>query len=179
MHEIDVKLSRDEVPFLLHDATLERTTSGRGFSSERTWEELREYDAGLWHSEGFRGEKLPSFEQVARALQEKGTLINVEIKPSPASRSSPGKRLPRPPRPLWSGAPRAAASLVVLVRGADGGKRAAPHLAAGFLTRDIVTADWRRLDELDATAVHTDYRTFQMENLARATRAACACCSTP
>ena len=47
-------------------------------------------------------------------------------------------------------------------------KAAAPHLPRGFLTRDIVGADWKRLEELEAVSVHTDFRTFQMENLERA-----------
>ena len=35
--ECDVKLSSDGVPFLLHDATLERTTDGAGIAGERAW----------------------------------------------------------------------------------------------------------------------------------------------
>jgi glycerophosphoryl diester phosphodiesterase len=80
------------VPFLLHDATLERTTSGSGASAERSWEELCTLDAGLWHSEAFRGERLPSFEDAARLLRSMDTLANVEIKPSPRFEARPEKR---------------------------------------------------------------------------------------
>ena len=38
MFECDVKLSSDGVPFLLHDSTLERTTSGKGMAGEQTWD---------------------------------------------------------------------------------------------------------------------------------------------
>ena len=38
--ECDVKLSRDGVPFLLHDAKLDRTTNARGIAGERDWAEL-------------------------------------------------------------------------------------------------------------------------------------------
>ncbi|HZG81233.1 MAG TPA: glycerophosphodiester phosphodiesterase family protein, partial [Brevibacillus sp.] len=44
--EIDVQLSRDGVPVLIHDFTLERTTTGRGLVMDHTLEELRELDAG-------------------------------------------------------------------------------------------------------------------------------------
>src|SRR5206468_3920849 len=47
-------------------------------------------------------------------------------------------------------------------------KRVAPHLPRGWLTKDIVSADWKRLEELEATSVHTDHRTFQLDNIDRA-----------
>ena len=40
MFECDVKLSSDDVPFLLHDSTLERTTSGHGTAGEQPWSAL-------------------------------------------------------------------------------------------------------------------------------------------
>ena len=48
------------MPFLLHDATLERTTGGTGTAAELAWSELSRLDAGGWHSRGFAGEPLPS-----------------------------------------------------------------------------------------------------------------------
>src|SRR6185295_18645136 len=48
--ECDVKLSADGVLFLLHDDTLDRTTSGRGAAGPRPWAELSRLDAGSWHS---------------------------------------------------------------------------------------------------------------------------------
>ena len=48
MVEFDAKLSADNVSFLLHDATLERTTSGRGRADALPWRELARLDAGLF-----------------------------------------------------------------------------------------------------------------------------------
>src|SRR5437016_11481927 len=45
--ETDVHLTRDGVPILLHDATLDRTTTGHGPVSAVTWEDLRAVDAGV------------------------------------------------------------------------------------------------------------------------------------
>ncbi len=168
MHEIDVKLSRDEVSFLLHDATLERTTSGTGRSCERTWEELGTLDAGVWHSDAFRGEKLASFEAAARLLQEKDTLVNVEIKPSPGFEAVTGEKVAEAAAALWRDAPTAPLLSSFSFEALMAAKHAAPHLPRGFLTRDIVSADWKRLEDLEALSVHTDYRTLQMENLAHA-----------
>jgi glycerophosphoryl diester phosphodiesterase len=167
MHEIDVKLSKDEVPFLLHDAKLERTTSGTGPSCERTWEELAVLDAGAWHSAAFSGERLASFEAVARLLQEKDTLINVEIKPSPGFDVRTGELVARAAAELWRDAPVPPLLSSFSFEALMAAKGAAPHLPRGFLTRDIVSADWKRLEDLEAVSVHTDHRTFQMENLAR------------
>ena len=66
-HEFDVKLSKDNVAMLLHDATLERTTSGKGRAADFLWEALRSLDAGGWHSADFRGEPLASFEDQGRS----------------------------------------------------------------------------------------------------------------
>src|SRR5213592_2169147 len=63
--ECDVKLSADGVPFLLHDATLQRTTSGRGTAGDGLWSELSRLDAGGWHSRAYAGEPLASLDAVA------------------------------------------------------------------------------------------------------------------
>ena len=46
MFECDAKLSADGVPFLMHDARLDRTTSGRGIGGEQPWHALSQLDAG-------------------------------------------------------------------------------------------------------------------------------------
>ena len=167
-HEIDVKLSKDGIAFLLHDAMLERTTSGRGRSSDRTWEELVVLDAGRWHSEGFRGERLPSFEEAAKLLQSRGTMINVEIKPSPGFEVPTGREVARASAELWKDAEIPPLLSSFSFEALMAAREAAPHLPRGFLTKDILPEDWRRLDELDATAVHTDHRTLRNESLERA-----------
>lgn len=79
MVEIDVQLSKDGVPFLIHDYTLNRTTSGRGPVKDKTWEELKLLDAGQWFSHSFKGEHLISLHDCLE--QVKGELrVNVEIK---------------------------------------------------------------------------------------------------
>ena len=167
-HEIDVKLSRDGIPFLLHDATLDRTTTGRGPSCERTWVELCAFDAGRWHSDAFRDERLPSFEQAARLLQERGTMINIEIKPSPGFEVATGREVARATAELWKDAAIPPLFSSFSFDALMAAREAAPHLPRGFLTKDIVPDDWKRLDALEATAVHTDHRTLRPESLDKA-----------
>src|SRR5258708_34298374 len=53
--ECDVKLSADGVAFLLHDATLERTTSAQGPAPRLARSEPPRLDAGAWHGNGYAG----------------------------------------------------------------------------------------------------------------------------
>jgi hypothetical protein len=69
--ECDVKLSHDGVPFLLHDDTLERTSTGQGIAGDRTWAELSRLDAGSWHSRAFAGEPVPSLQAIAAFVQSR------------------------------------------------------------------------------------------------------------
>lgn len=72
--EIDVQMSRDGVPIIIHDDTLDRTTDGEGSLSVYTLEELKELDAGSWFDEEFAGETIPTLDEV---LKEFGGRINI------------------------------------------------------------------------------------------------------
>jgi glycerophosphoryl diester phosphodiesterase len=80
--EFDVMLSRDGVPLVIHDETLERTTNGIGRVAEHEANALRLLDAGAKHHAAFGGEKIPTFAEVLLACQRYGILPNVEIKPA-------------------------------------------------------------------------------------------------
>lgn len=101
--ECDVKLSADGVPFLLHDATLQRTTPERGLASDRSWADLSRLDAGGWHSRGFAGEPIPSFEAIARYCLRNGFALNIEIKPTPGDEAETGRVVAREAARLWAG----------------------------------------------------------------------------
>jgi len=100
--ECDVKLSADGVPFLLHDATLQRTTSETGVASERPWSELSRLDAGGWHSRRFAGEPLPSLDSIARYCIRNGFALNIEIKPTPGHNEATGKVVAQHAAALWA-----------------------------------------------------------------------------
>ena len=58
--EFDVQLTRDGVPVLMHDPTVDRTTNGLGRVSQLTAAQLAELDAGSWFSPEFAGERVPT-----------------------------------------------------------------------------------------------------------------------
>ncbi len=78
--EFDLRLSADEVPIVLHDATLDRTTNGKGPVAAWRWSALRELDAGVEFDARYRGEGLPSLEQALACCQELGLGANLEFK---------------------------------------------------------------------------------------------------
>jgi glycerophosphoryl diester phosphodiesterase len=79
--EFDVQLSADGVPIILHDDTLERTTDKGGSRrpTELTLAELKELDAGAWFSPEYKGEKIPTLDEVLVKFGSKLGL-NIEIK---------------------------------------------------------------------------------------------------
>lgn len=101
--ECDVKLSRDGLPFLLHDATLERTTNGRGTAGDLDWATLASLDAGAWHGPAFVGEPMPRLDEVAAFCLEHGHALNIEIKPTPGLETATGAAVARAAASLWQG----------------------------------------------------------------------------
>jgi glycerophosphoryl diester phosphodiesterase len=81
MIELDVTLSKDRKVVVIHDDTLNRTTSGFGPVHLAMLEELKLLDAGSWFDSRFAGESLPTLEEVL-ILTGGEILINVEIKSS-------------------------------------------------------------------------------------------------
>jgi glycerophosphoryl diester phosphodiesterase len=77
--ELDVHLSKDGYPVVIHDSTLERTTDGTGNVKDKTLDELKKLDCGSWFSEEFRGEKIPTLEEVLD-LAKGRTGVVIEIK---------------------------------------------------------------------------------------------------
>jgi glycerophosphoryl diester phosphodiesterase len=103
MFECDVKLSADEVPFLLHDSDLERTSSGVGRAGDHPWSTLSRLDAGAWHGAAHAGEPMPTLEAIARFVLANRCAINIEIKPTPGVEARTGEVVARLAAALWSG----------------------------------------------------------------------------
>jgi len=78
--EVDVHVSADGVPVIIHDPTLDRTTTGTGLVRQMPFEGLRRLDAGRLGFNGrFAGERIPSLTEVVEATAGRCLLV-VEIK---------------------------------------------------------------------------------------------------
>ena len=80
--EIDVKISKDSVPILLHDDTLERTTNGVGLPIDFNYDYLKKLDAGFSFYNYFSGICIPTLKQVLSFCQKNEMGLNIEIKPN-------------------------------------------------------------------------------------------------
>lgn len=80
--EFDVQMSKDNKLVVIHDERLERTTNGKGFLIDYTYDELSRLDAGSWFSDKFKGEKIPLLEEVLELLMKHNIIINIELKNS-------------------------------------------------------------------------------------------------
>jgi glycerophosphoryl diester phosphodiesterase len=81
--EFDVRRTRDGHLVSLHDDTLDRTTSGRGKLADWTLAEVQKLDAGSWFSPRYKGEKVPTVEQVFELLARHAdaqVLVAVDLK---------------------------------------------------------------------------------------------------
>ncbi len=77
--ELDVRLTIDGIPIVLHDSQVDKTTNGHGAVDDLTLREVQELDAGSWFSDSFDKETIPTLEEVLDELGGK-TIINIELK---------------------------------------------------------------------------------------------------
>lgn len=82
--ELDIHKCKSGELVVIHDDTLNRTTSGTGYVKDATWQELSQLDCGNWYSPAFKGEKLPLLSDVLNLIKGK-ILINIEIKNCPVN----------------------------------------------------------------------------------------------
>jgi glycerophosphoryl diester phosphodiesterase len=156
--EYDVKLTKDNVLVLVHDDDVDRCSNGHGAVAGLTFEALSQLDAGSWRGADFAGERIPTFEQVARFTQAQGMASNVEIKPSPGRENETGTAVALAARQLWQGA-----AVPPLLSSFSEEALAAAHVAAPELPRalllDTLVSDWRdRMIQHDAVALNVNHK---------------------
>lgn len=78
--EIDVVLTRDGEPVLLHDLMVDRTTDGHGFAADLTLAELRRLDAGVRFDPRFAGTKVPLLAEALDWAKREDMGIVLELK---------------------------------------------------------------------------------------------------
>ena len=165
--EFDVKLTADNVPILMHDDRLDRTTNGRGKVAAASLEDIQGLDAGAWFAPAFDGEPVPTFRAALELCIELDLGVNVELKPCPGREvqtagialkmlreiwPEDGKR----PKPLISSfeQPALAAAL-----------DAAPDLPRGCLVTRV-RGRWRQVfDALGCTTLNVSNRWISQKHI--------------
>ena len=80
--EIDVKISKDEIPILLHDDTLDRTTNGNGIAVNYEYEFLKNLDAGKFFYNKKTNNFIPKLSDVIDLCIKRKSNLNIELKPN-------------------------------------------------------------------------------------------------
>jgi len=155
--EFDVMLSSDKVPLLIHDETLDRTTSGRGDVSATTYAEIAALDAGARFGPQYRGERVPCFDDAARLCVELGLWANVEIKPAAGFERETAAIACEVVGRLWAGAARRPLLSSFQKDCLEVAQAAAPDFERGYLT-DRVELGWHEAArQLGCVSVHCNH----------------------
>ena len=165
--ECDVKLSADGVPFLLHDATLDRTTDGRGVAGERTWADLSRRDAGSWHGRSWAGEPIPTFDSIASFCLRNRHALNIEIKPTPGQERVTGEVTAREAARRWAGQATPPLLSSFQAESLEGARAAAPALPRALLLDTLHDGWFDQARALGCVAVVANFNVYQRDMVER------------
>ena len=169
--EFDVHLSADGVPVVIHDDTVNRTSSGRGKVASLTVAELQALDAGTWFEPRFQGERIPTLEAVVALLGKLGLGAVVEIKPSPGAEAATAEAAVRLLLKRW---PDHLPPPMVSSFKSEALERAhevAPGIARALLVSAVRGAWQREVDRLGCSALHADQSRLDEKTVTSVTRA--------
>lgn len=185
MFECDAKLSADGLPFLMHDATLGRTTNGREIfgpaasdvGGDHPWSELAKLDAGSWHSRAYAGEPLPTLENVSRFCLANGHMLNIEIKPTPGAERHTGEVVARHADRLWNNAPVPPLLTSFQPEALEGALATAPNLPRGLLLDSLWKGWLETALSLECAAVVCNHALWDKSSVTQAQSAGFRCLS--
>jgi glycerophosphoryl diester phosphodiesterase len=178
MFECDVKLSADGVPFLMHDASLARTTNAASanfappstspstsptnplttappsnIGGHHPWATLAQLDAGSWHSRAFAGEPLPTLANTAAFCLQNGYFLNIEIKPTPGSELETGRVVAEHASRLWRTASTPPLLSSFSPQALEGAQQTAPQLPRALLLDTLIKGWLETALMLDCVAI--------------------------
>lgn len=163
MFECDAKLTSDGEVILVHDATLDRTTSGRGPASQIDWSEIQRLDAGGWHSAMYAGEPVATLKRLSTFCLANDCLLDIEIKPVPGFEAVTGEKVAKLAAELWCNAlvkPLLSSFSSVALQAA---RTAVPSLYRGLLMHEF-TPDWQQqVQRIECQALICDFHILDAE----------------
>lgn len=78
--EFDVQLTKDGIPVIIHDETIDRTTNGTGYVCDYTYEELSKFDASFIYEGVYGVNPIPTLEMYFELVKDKKLISNIELK---------------------------------------------------------------------------------------------------
>lgn len=101
--EVDAKLTSDGVVILMHDDTLDRTTTGRGAVAGTTHAEIAALDGGAWFGANWRGIGVPTLADALALVADLDMQVNIEIKPCPGREAETARSVVDEIQRCWPG----------------------------------------------------------------------------
>lgn len=169
--EFDVHLSADGVPVVIHDDTVNRTTSGRGKVAKLTLGELQALDAGCWFQPRFQGERVPTLEAIVALLGKLGMGAVVEIKPSPGTEVETADATVRLLLKRWTDQLPPPMVSSFAIPALERAHEVAPGIARALLVGRVRDGWQREVDRLGCSALHADQERLDAKTCASVTRA--------
>ena len=77
--ECDIEITKDGIPVLSHDKTIDRCSNGRGRISDMTYLDLLQYDFGSWKDSRFTGEKIPTLDEVLKQCKKYNVILELDL----------------------------------------------------------------------------------------------------
>jgi len=78
--EVDVQMTTDGKIVLMHDRSVNRTTSGTGQISDLPWEYVAALDAGSWFGADYAGESIPGIHEALASVMRANVTLAIEVK---------------------------------------------------------------------------------------------------
>ncbi len=168
--ELDVALSADGTLMVIHDDTVDRTSSGEGSLGKLSASEIGTLDAGSWFNPRFAGERIPTLAKTIAALGEFGLSANVEIKQHPHHRS-----LDQLVRAVQADIGRRAAGTEIMISSFDPDALKAMHALEPDLEMAMLWVhppeDWaEQLAAIPASTIHMHFKALSIGLLEEAAR---------
>jgi len=161
--ELDVKLTKDMVPIIMHDDDLDRTTNGHGPVADINFADLCHLEAGSWFSESFSGIKIPTLEEAIEVILARDLGVNLEIKPCAGREKDTAEAMLDQLSQFWDDRDRlliSSFSHVSLETAAE----MAGDWYRGLLLESEPMPNWAELaDYLEVTTINIDGRTATRE----------------
>lgn len=166
--ELDVALLADGTLVVIHDDSVDRTTSGTGNLGSLTRADLDRLDAGSWFHAQYAGERLPTLEETVAVLGELGLGANVEIK-----QHKHHKSLDQLVRAVQQAISQRPPEMQIMISSFDPEALAAMHVMEPDLEMAMLWSelppDWEeRLAAIPATTIHLNYKALSVGFLERA-----------
>ena len=154
------------MPFLLHDDTLERTTSATAWPANGRGPSCRGSTPAVGTAGAYAGEPIASFEAIAAFCTANGYALDLEIKPSPGTEPPPARAVGDGVRRLWRGAPPPLLSSFK-PQALMGARETAPELPRALLLDTLWPGCMEMAASLDCVAIITNHTLMDAALLAQ------------